>query len=433
MQPTLPGPLAPAPGPAGSEAGLAPGAPPPVAWLRVLNGPHTGVSCPLHQERVLVGNLRDECDIVLDVKAAGQHACLLRVSPDGWSVLPVTGGLWLQGRAIAPHTRTALQAFDVLTLGRLSFALGPEDAPAWEAVQPPQTLETGQPGQAAPRLGLRASPPALKRQWRAVELSLGMMLAALVLVLAFNHIRAVQLREQATPHTAVRLQGEWQASVQQLGLPYPLEIEPNPLRPGTAAVRGYVNTRAQREALGQALQTAVGPPELRVHVLDELLAALAERLALPPEGLSHQGQGVVRAQVAPGWLQPERERLITSIMLESPGLNGLDLHETPAGLAATSSTGTAPTHRYRRGPQGSVQTEHSHPEPPAPAQPQPAAPAPPIKALSVRLGPRPSVLLDNGQRYFEGATLPDGRVLERITERQLVLQGPQGQQAVPVR
>jgi hypothetical protein len=29
--------------------------------------------------------------------------------------------------------------------------------------------------------------------------------------------------------------------------------------------------------------------------------------------------------------------------------------------------------------------------------------------------------------------LPDGRVLERITERQLVLQGPQGQQTVPVR
>ena len=56
-----------------------------------------------------------------------------------------------------------------------------------------------------------------------------------------------------------------------------------------------------------------------------------------------------------------------------------------------------------------------------------------IKALSVRLGPRPSVLLDNGQRYFEGATLPDGRVLERITERQLVLQDPQGQQTVPVR
>jgi hypothetical protein len=412
-----------------------------VAWLRVLNGPHTGVRCPLHQERVLVGNLRDECDIVLDVKAAGQHACLLRVSPDGWSVLPVTGDLWLQGRAIAPHTRTALQAFDVLTLGRLSFALGPEDAPAWEAVQPPQTLETGQAGQAAPRLALPASPPALKRQWRAAELSLGLMLAALVLVLAFNHIRAVQLREHATPHTAVRLQGEWQASVQQLGLPYPLEIEPNPLRPGAAAVRGYVQTRAQREALGKALQTAVGPPELRVHVLDELLAALAERLALPPESLSHQGQGVVRAQVAPGWLQPGRERLITSIILESPGLNGLDLHETPSGLAAANSTGTgtgtgtgtAPSHRYRRGPQGSVQADHRHPEPPSPVQPPPAAPAPPIKALSVRLGPRPSVLLDNGQRYFEGATLPDGRVLERITERQLVLQGPQGQQTVPVR
>jgi Inner membrane component of T3SS, periplasmic domain len=50
----------------------------------------------------------------------------------------------------------------------------------------------------------------------------------------------------------------------------------------------------------------------------------------------------------------------------------------------------------------------------------------------VRQGTIPSVVLDNGMRYFEGATLPDGTVLKRIGANELVLLQGKGERILPI-
>ena len=63
--------------------------------LRMLSGPHTGAESELTGERLLIGNLESECDIVIDVSRPERHICLVRVSTDGWTVLGIAGDLWV--------------------------------------------------------------------------------------------------------------------------------------------------------------------------------------------------------------------------------------------------------------------------------------------------------------------------------------------------
>jgi Inner membrane component of T3SS, periplasmic domain len=50
----------------------------------------------------------------------------------------------------------------------------------------------------------------------------------------------------------------------------------------------------------------------------------------------------------------------------------------------------------------------------------------------LRLGAVPSVVLDNGMRYFEGAVLPDGDVLKRIGATELVVTRGRGDRVIPL-
>ena len=375
--------------------------------LRVLSGVHTGAESEMHAERALVGNLEDECDVVLDVGTPERHACLLRVSPDGWTVLAIAGDLWVGETHLGAQQTRAITSGLVVTLGRVAFCVADPDRIDWATVKPPLNLVKPDPAGALPHAALLPARADSLQKWRAVKLAAGVGIGALVLASASAYLaQAWAVRKPSAEAEAHKLKAD-QAMVHALPFGKEVSLLPHPETPNRVLVLGYVPQRAQIAALQAALQSAETDAELRLAPVDELSADLVRRFeGSTPERIRYDNEGhfvisTVSATVA------THDRQARRTFQEVPAVRGLALRVADL----QDDTNQPLTVKYQRSTERPGDLVVSNLD-------EALSPRP-FTVQELRLGTMPSVVLGDGLRYFAGATLPGGGVVTDINEQRL--------------
>jgi hypothetical protein len=388
--------------------------------LRVLSGPHTGAESALQSERLLVGNLESECDVVIDVGRPERHICLIRASPDGWTVLSIAGDLWVGDTYVEPQQTRDIASGIVLTLGRVSFCLADTQHVNWSLVKPPKALIKPEELGPVPTVVLSASGEHKLRKWHAAKLAAGIGISALTMASAGAYLaNAWTVRVPSAEEVAVRLKNE-QTLVAALPFGKELKLTRPADTPNRVLVQGYLPQREQAQALERALREAEITADYRVHAVDELGQDVARRMQRPKaEQVRYleDGRFVVNTQSDELEVQDRHAR---ETLQEVPPLKGLHLSvddiQDPAGKPIVVT--------YERSVERPSEIIVSELD--VIRQRMRFVPR------EVRQGPMPSVVLDNGTRYFEGATLPDGTVLKRIGANELIVLQGKGERILPI-
>jgi hypothetical protein len=381
---------------------------PPV--LRVLSGVHTGAESELRAERLLIGNLEAECDLVLDVGSPERHACLLRTSADGWTVLAIAGDLWLGEAYVPPQQTQTIESGSVLTLGRVAFCIADPQYIDWLQVKAPyQLLKPDAVQGTLPQAALLPSRAQTMQRWRALKLAAGVGVGTLVLASAGTYLGHAWTAREPAPETA---RSQFEAGRTAVGtLPYAGEVKiaPHPEAPERLVVNGFVPERRQIGELHAALQSAGSNAVLRVTAVQDLQADLMQRFAeQPPQQVQYERDGHF-ALTSVRALVPQHDHGARLAMQELPQLAGVALKVADM----QDEQGQPLVVRYARSASKPGAIEVSRLD----AVQRPPA----FKVVELRFGRLPSVVLDDGQRYFEGARLPDGSLVERIEADALVV------------
>ena len=389
--------------------------------LRVLSGLNAGAQCELHEDRVLVGNIEGECDVVLDVTRPERHACLVRAAADGWTVLAIAGDLWVERHYVEPQQTCTFAPGLVITLGRVSFGIGHPDRVDWNAMAPYTDLERPTPEGPMLQATLPAAPAPVAQRWRAVRLATGLGLGALVLSAAATYVS--QTLAHSTP-SAAEAQAALQADKAQVAaLPWAREVtvSPHPEKPGRVLLEGYVQNQAQLAELSSRLRAVGAHPraELRLAAIDMLSADLLRRFEIKdsPQKLRYVDQG--HFSIATGQDEvPQRDRQARVVLQEMPHVRSLALQVDQA----LDPQGQPLVVRYARAEErpGDLKIENL----------DSALGLRRFVVVEMRLGPLPSVVLDSGGRYFTGAKLPDGSTLKAISAGRLVVASARGVEQV---
>lgn len=389
--------------------------------LRVLSGLNAGAQCEVHEDRVLVGNIEGECDVVLDVTRPERHACLVRAAADGWTVLAIAGDLWVEREYVEPQQTCPIAPGLVITLGRVSFGLGHPDHVDWDAMAPYADLERPTPAGPVRQATLPAAPAPVAQRWRAVQLATGLGLGALVLSAAATYVS--QALATSTP-SDVEAQAALQADKAQVAsLPWASEVtvSPHPDKPGRVLLEGYVQSQTQLAELSSRLHAVGAHPraELRLAAVDALSADLLRRFELKdsPQKLRYVERGQFSLTTVQGEV-PQRDRQARIVMQEMPHVRALALQVDEA----LDAQGKPLVVRYARSDErpGDLKIENL----------ESATSLRRFVVVEMRLGTLPSVVLDSGGRYFTGAKLPDGSTLTAISAGRLVVASAQGVEQV---
>jgi hypothetical protein len=382
--------------------------------LHVLTGGHTGAESEITTERILIGNLESECDIVLDVKRDERHACLVRVTDDDWSLLAIAGELWLDASFIEPQQTRALHPGQVITLGRVSFAIADPDLIDWHSLKAPYELVKPAPDGPVPQAALLPSRPAVMQKWRALKLAAGLGLSAMVLASAVAYLSdAWGSRPRSAQELELKLQAD-QQMVKALPFGKELTLTPHPDKPSKVLVQGYVPERRQLALLDEALQRVDTKAEYRVVAVDELGTEVAKRFdRVARSEVQYDKLGRFELPTAAETL-PTHDRQARVALQELPTLDALALKANDI----TDPDGKPVVVRYERSTERpgdlvvtNLDTALGHK---------------PYTVREVRLGDMPSVVLNDGLRYFVDAKLPDGGRVQSITEDRMVVKRPSG-------
>ncbi len=388
--------------------------------LRMLSGPHTGAESELRSDRLLIGNLESECDVVIDVSRPERHLCLVRASHDGWTVLSIAGDLWIGDIYLAPQQTHDIASGLVLTLGRVAFCIADTNDIDWSVVKPPIDLVRPDPTGPMPTVALLPSPEVKLRKWHALKLAAGIGVASLTIASAGAYLTAALAAKTPTADEAVAKMKADQALVTALPFGKELELKPEPTTANRVQVHGYLPKREQARALEKALRDASIDADYHLVALDELGSDIVHRFErTKAEAVRYENKGrfVIdsRSEVL-----DVHDRQARQTLQELPALTGLNL--SIADIKAPD--GKPIVIRYDRSierPGDIVVSELD-----VIRQRQRLV----VKEL--RTGALPSIVLDNGMRYFEGATLPDKSILKRIGASELtVLQGS-GERTIPM-
>jgi Inner membrane component of T3SS, cytoplasmic domain/Inner membrane component of T3SS, periplasmic domain len=382
--------------------------------LRVLNGSHTGAESELTTDRLLVGNLESECDIVLDVKRQERHACLVRVSEDSWTVLAIAGELWLDRTYVEPQQTRELYPGQVVTLGRVAFCIADPDLVDWSAIIPPLELLKPDADGPTPQIALLPNRPAVMQRWRALMLAAGLGLGALVLATASTYLsQAWNLRVPSADEAERKLMSD-QKIVASLPFGKELSVEVHPESPRKVIVNGYLPLRSQVPTLAQALGSPKSEVDLRVTALDALGHELTRRFEqMPAERIRYEKKGGFEL-ITSADLFPVHDRQARVSLQEIPALNALSLKANDV----VGPDGRPAIVRYERSverPGDLVVTNI-----------EAVLPRKPFAVQDLRLGDMPSVVLDDGLRYFVGARLPDGGRIQSIDAVHMTITRPDG-------
>jgi Inner membrane component of T3SS, cytoplasmic domain/Inner membrane component of T3SS, periplasmic domain len=390
--------------------------------LHVLSGLHTGVESRLRGERVLVGNLERECDVVLDTGYAAPHACLVRTSDDSWTVLAVAGDLWVDDTHVTLQQTHSLTPGAVITLGRVAFGVSRDPAFDWSAVKPPFNLLRPDVDGPMPAVALLPSPADTRRKWHTLKLAAGTGISCLVMAAAGAYITLLLKTDKPNAEAADR---KLQADKQMIAaLPSGKEVSlvPFPEAPGKVLVQGYVANKAQISELAAALKKAETDAELRLVPVDELAREVARHLErVPADKLRYDAQGLFTATVPSDDVR-RYDQQARAALQEVSALAGLDL----ALSDMQGADGTPVVVKYRRSSERAGDLLVNNLEV--------ALGRNVYTVRELRLGEWPSVVLEDNIRYFNGGTLPDGSVIKSINEdRMVTLRGSGVERAVSLR
>ncbi|MEY3272396.1 MAG: Inner rane component of cytoplasmic domain [Pseudomonadota bacterium] len=385
--------------------------------LRVLSGLNAGAQCELREDRVLVGNIEGECDVVLDVTRPERHACLVRASSDGWTVLAIAGDLWVEREYVPPQHTCPIAPGLVITIGRVSFGVGHPDLVDWNSLAPPANLERPTAEGTLPQAALPAAPPPVTQRWRAVRLAAGLGLGALVLSAAATYVS--QAMTYSTP-SAGEVEAALQADKAQVAaLPWAREVKVNahPEKPGRVLVEGYVPNQEQLADLAHRLRALGENPraELRLVAVDTLSVDLLRRFELKESAqkLRYTEQGHFTLAAAQEEM-PQRDRQARTVLQELPAVQSMSVQVEQA----LDPEGKPLVVRYSRSADRPGDLEVSNLDA--------ALGLRRYVVTEMRLGPLPSIVLDQGGRFFPGARLPDGSILRAVHPDRLVVSPMQG-------
>jgi Inner membrane component of T3SS, cytoplasmic domain len=409
------------------KAAEAPATPPPIAMpnkpatrlLRMLSGPHTGAESELRSDRLLIGNLESECDVVIDVSRPERHLCLVRASHDGWTVLSIAGDLWIGDIYLAPQQTHDIASGLVLTLGRVAFCIA-DSSIDWSKVKPPIDLIRPDPTGPIPTVALLPAPEIKLRKWHALKLAAGIGVASLTIASAGAYLTAALAAKTPTADEAVAKMKADQALVTALPFGKELELKPEPTTANRVQVHGYLPKREQARALEKALRDASIDADYHLVALDELGSDIVHRFErAKAAGVRYENKGrfVIDSQSE---VLDVHDRQARQTLQELPALSGLNLSVADI----KSPDGKPIVIRYDRSvdrPGDIVVSELD-----VIRQRQR------LIVKEVRPGAMPSIVLDNGMRYFEGATLPDKSVLKRIGASELVVMQGSGERTIPM-
>jgi hypothetical protein len=355
--------------------------------LHVLSGAQRGAQARIAQQRVLVGNLLGECDVVIDTgNSSPSLACLIRASQDGWSVLAIAGPLWVGLQRVAPEQAVTITQGEVITLGPAAFCIGDPRRIDFSRVAIPNHLDASSEKKRNNAASQdRAMIPKYVRAWREF------------------------------------LSAAWRKKS----------------RPISPASRGYFALTAclliatAFATLAIFLFTTARPspaptPKISAEhhrtAIHELHTELAHRLALLSPQDHAQLQHTAQGHFALSQHQHQFKTLdprIRRAFQELPALQAITLQLRPSADAASSTStitsGGDAVLRYSRSPSAPSGVEVQGLDTLAFLQPPP-------DVHELRLGTLPSIVLADGERYFVGSALPGGAVLRSIEPHQLRVQ-----------
>jgi hypothetical protein len=382
--------------------------------LRVLSGAHTGAESMLHAERVLVGNLEDECDVMLNVGLVEPHACLLRMSTDGWTVLAIAGNLWVDDTHVELQKKLTLKAGAVLTLGRVGFAVADSDRFEWSKIKPPFNLVRPDPSGPLPAIALVPSAQDTRRKWHAIRLAAGVGISCLVMASAAAYV--TQVLNNRTPSAEIASKKLEYDKQMIAALPSGKEVSlsPYPEFPGKVIVQGYAASKTEIGELTEALNKAETKADIRVTSVDDLSKAVTRRFSnITPDGIRYDENGrfVVTSKSED---VPVHDKQARMTLQEVPHVAGLELSVSDM----QTNDGKPVVVKYTRGIERPSDVTVTNLEA--------ALGRKPFTVREVRSGDLPSVVLEDGMRYFVGGKVPNGSTIKSINDNALTLVTPQG-------
>jgi hypothetical protein len=377
--------------------------------LRVLTGLHTGAESVLQTERVLVGNMEGECDITLNVGYTEPHACLVRVSDDSWTVMSIAGDLWVNDTHVELQKTHDLTPGAVLTLGRVGFAIADSEGFDWSSVKPPFSLIKPDPTGPMPTVGLLPTVHDKRRKWHALKLAAGVGISSLVMASAGAYVAQVLNSKAPTAEAAEKKLLSDKQMIAALPSGKEVSLAPFPEAPGRVLVQGYVAKRSQIAELAAALKKAETDAEIRLVPIDDLSRELVRRFDhITADRVRYDAQGrfVVTTRSEDVSLHDKQARVL---LQEVPTVAGVELSMSDLQTA----DGLPVVVKYAR--------SADHPSDVAVTNLDSALGRKPFTVRELRMGELPSVVLDDGMRYFTGAKLPDGSSVKSIAEDRMVV------------
>lgn len=283
----------------------------------------------------------------------------------------------------------ALAGGDILTIGALDVELLRAQPAATEATD--TLFAWAESGRRAERQADgQGEGEAARRHGRALMAALAV--AATVLLVSAGWAAAT-LTQRGAPVPGAQVDP---AAVRKTVAAFPeLEVVSQPN--GTVAVRGFVNSRVDRQRVAQALAPYGRAVQQQLRSADDLIEHIQRYLDEPGVGIAYQGQGRV---LLSGTADPLGGRDKVKRLTE-------DLHP---GVLVTDRIDYRETADNRRRQVRDGQMENW----------QGVFPARVVSITEDGAGKR-SVQLANGSRYFEGAVLKNGAEIERIDADGVVL------------
>jgi hypothetical protein len=296
----------------------------------------------------------------------------------------------------------------------VALCLADPDAIDWAQVRVPRELAIPEGAGAVPHTPVLPNRSALRRRWQALKLVAGLGTGGLVLVSAAAYLsQAWMVRDIGPQAEAAHLQAD-RALVGSLPFTQEVSVIPHPEHPRKRLVQGYVPERQQLALLDSTLQRTGTSAELRVHAVDALGDELGRRFdGMPRQQVRYEQKGRYELETALERL-PLHDRQARVTLQEMPAVNGLALKT----VDVQGPDGQPVVVRYERSAERPGDLVVSHLDD--------ALGRRAVKVLEVRLGELPSVVLEDGMRYFVDARLPDGSTIASIDEQRLVLRSPAG-------
>jgi len=375
--------------------------------LHILNGPQSQVQTRLTIGRHLVGNDPASCDLIIETGDQARHLAIVWVDGQSVSLTVVTGEAWRGSEPFPDNVYQELKGGEVLTLGRVSFVLAPAGFDFGSA-QPPLVLNRPESADAEATHPL----PIRSRINRHIAKTLryGALLSsviamAITLLWASGMATAGRNFQLNTQLELTDLQRE-AAALGFEEVHYEHQGEPRLL-----IAKGYVANGAIYANLERKLSELPEPGIVRVTRVDGLLRSLSGRDGIQAEfQVSYLGNGQFAAEVSADVFPAYRD-LVAQAFRDHTGINSVLI--TISDIVSIEHRASALiTMRRLPGTLGRVETTGDE--------------LPLITGTDefgqyaeVRIGRMPSIVTADGRRLFEGATLSDGSVVERISAREV--------------